>query len=102
MQKHAAVEFSPPEDIHDPELLQRHLREYIVANINAWMGGRRCSLWTLFAALKDTYAIDQKRYAVAASRKQSRAATAGRDVKNDTYTVRYVDPQTERALPARC
>jgi hypothetical protein len=96
LQKHAVVEFQPPDDIHDTEAMQRRLREYIAYNINAWVGRRHRSLWIVMAALKDTYALDQKHYAalLGAARAQQTERREGRARDaNRTITVRYEHPQ---------
>jgi hypothetical protein len=76
--------------------MQRRLREYIAYNINSWVGRRHRSLWIVMAALKDTYALDMKRYTsqleAARAQQTERREGRARDA-NRTITVRYEHPQ---------
>jgi hypothetical protein len=60
MQRYAEVAFVPPADLTDPDAFGASLREYVAGNSNAWVGGRRCSIGMVMAALKDSYALHYK------------------------------------------
>jgi hypothetical protein len=92
MQKAAQVDFTLPVDMHDVEQVQRMLREYVLQNLNAWIGGNKCSVWMAFAALKNTYAINQEYYKslLQAARAQSTPRTApdGRKLASNGLPIR--------------
>ncbi|MDQ3024749.1 MAG: hypothetical protein M3R04_10310, partial [bacterium] len=61
----AATPLTLEPDPDDIEAMQRELRRWILGNIDTWVGGRDCSLWSAFSALKDTFALDYRVQALA-------------------------------------